>query len=159
MKATSLRSPRDRLQELFCVTRFGLQSDACLSHMTIVCLHYFTLKWESSAGGRRTGESFKGDRVSVWGDESLLEMGSGNDCPAMWRKHAMLPKVVKIACLPSCVCTCALVAQSYTTLCNPMDGSPPGSSTHGILQARILEWVNIPFSKGFSQPKDRTQTS
>ena len=71
------------------MTRFGLQSDACLSHMTIVCLHYFTLKWESSAGGRRTGESFKGDRVSVWGDESLLEMGSGNDCPAMWRKHAL----------------------------------------------------------------------
>ena len=45
------------------------------------------------------------------------------------------------------------------TLCNPMDCSPPGSSAHGILQARILEWVAIPFSKGSSWPRDRTQIS
>ena len=37
-----------------------------------------------------------------------------------------------------------------------MDYSPPGSSVHGILQVRILEWVAIPFSRGFSQPRDRT---
>ena len=42
---------------------------------------------------------------------------------------------------------CVLVAQSCLTLCNPMDYSPPGSSDHGILQARILEWVAIAFSK------------
>ena len=41
-----------------------------------------------------------------------------------------------------------LVTQSYPTLCNPMDCSLPGSSVHGILQARILEWVPIPFSRG-----------
>ena len=40
-----------------------------------------------------------------------------------------------------------------------MDCSPPGSSVHGILQARILEWVAIPFSRGFSQPRDRTWVS
>ena len=39
------------------------------------------------------------------------------------------------------------VAQSCPTLCNPMDCSPPGFSDHGILQARILEWIAIPFSK------------
>ena len=39
-----------------------------------------------------------------------------------------------------------LVAQSCPTLCNPMDCSPPGSSLHGILQTRILEWVAISFS-------------
>ena len=39
------------------------------------------------------------------------------------------------------------------TLCNPMDCSPPGSSVHGMLQARILEWVVIPFSRGSSQPR------
>ena len=50
-----------------------------------------------------------------------------------------------------------LVAQSCPTLCNPMDYSPPGSSVHGILQARILEWVAIPFSRGSSPPRDRTQ--
>ena len=42
----------------------------------------------------------------------------------------------------------ALVAQSYPTLCNPMEYSPPGSSVHGISQARILEWVVISFSRG-----------
>ena len=39
-----------------------------------------------------------------------------------------------------CLCVCVLVTQSRPTLCNPMDCSPPGSSVHGILQARILEW-------------------
>ena len=52
-----------------------------------------------------------------------------------------------------------LVAQSRPTLCGPMDSSPPGSSVHGILQARILEWVAIPFSRGSSQPRDQTQVS
>ena len=52
-----------------------------------------------------------------------------------------------------------LVAQSYLTLCDPMDCSLPGSSVHGILQTRILEWVDIPFSKGSSQPTDWTQVS
>ena len=49
--------------------------------------------------------------------------------------------------------------QSCPTLCDPMDCSPPGSSIHGILQARILKWVAIPFSKGPSQPRDWTQVS
>ena len=53
----------------------------------------------------------------------------------------------------------ALGAQSCPTLCNPMDCSPPGSSVHGILQARILEWGAIPFSRGSSQPGDQTQVS
>ena len=39
-----------------------------------------------------------------------------------------------------------LVTQSYLTLCDPMQCNPPGSSAHGILQARMLEWVAIPFS-------------
>ena len=41
----------------------------------------------------------------------------------------------------------------------PMDGSLPGSTVHGIFQARIREWVAISFSRGSSQPKDRTQVS
>ena len=45
------------------------------------------------------------------------------------------------------------VAQSCLTLCNPRDCSLPGSSVHRILQARILEWVAIPFSRGSSQPR------
>ena len=50
------------------------------------------------------------------------------------------------------------VAQSYPTLCDPVDCSPPGSSIHGILQARVLERVAISFSRG-SRPRDRTQVS
>ena len=46
------------------------------------------------------------------------------------------------------------VSQSCPTLCNPVDCSPPGSSIHGILQTRILEWVALSFSRGFSQPRD-----
>ena len=49
-----------------------------------------------------------------------------------------------------------LVTQSCLTLCSPMDCSLPGSSVHGILQARVLEWVASPFSRGPSRPKDRT---
>ena len=52
-----------------------------------------------------------------------------------------------------------LVTQLCLTLCNPMDCSPPGSSVHGILQARILEWVAIRFFRGSSWPRDRTQVS
>ena len=45
------------------------------------------------------------------------------------------------------------------TLCEPMDCSPPGSSVHEILQARILEWVAIPFSRGSSRPRDQNHIS
>ena len=51
------------------------------------------------------------------------------------------------------------VAQSCPTLCDPVDCSPPGSSVHRILQAGILEWVAISFSRRSSQPKDWTQVS
>ena len=49
-----------------------------------------------------------------------------------------------------------LVAKLCPTLCKPMDCNPLGSSAHGISQARILEWVAISFSRGSSQPRDRT---
>ena len=54
---------------------------------------------------------------------------------------------------------CMLVAQSCPALCDPMDGNLPGSSVHGILQARILEGVAISFSKESSQPRGRSQVS
>ena len=52
-----------------------------------------------------------------------------------------------------------LFTQLCPTLCDPMDWSPPGSSVQGILQARILEWVAISFSRGSSQPRDWTWVS
>ena len=51
-----------------------------------------------------------------------------------------------------------LSAQLCPTLCNPMDCSPPGSSVHGILQARMLEWVIISSSRGSSQLRDLTMS-
>ena len=52
-----------------------------------------------------------------------------------------------------------LVSQSCPTLCNPVNWSPPGSFAPGILQARILEWVAMPFSRGSFQPRDQIQVS
>ena len=51
------------------------------------------------------------------------------------------------------------VAQSCPTLCDPVDCSLPGSSIHGIFQARVLEWLAIPFSRGSSQPRNPTWVS
>ena len=48
---------------------------------------------------------------------------------------------------------------SCPTLCDPIDGSPPGSAVPGILQARILEWVATPSSRGSSQPRNQTRVS
>ena len=51
----------------------------------------------------------------------------------------------------------AKLLQSCLTLYDPMDSSPPGSPVHGTLQARILEWVALPSSRGSSRPRDQTQ--
>src|SRR5574337_84683 len=57
------------------------------------------------------------------------------------------------------LCVHAKSLQSCLILCDPMDCSPPGSSVHGILQVRILEWVAMPSSRGSSQPRGGTQVS
>ena len=51
------------------------------------------------------------------------------------------------------------VAQLYLSLCDHVDFGLPGSSIHGIFQARILEWIAISFSRGSSQPRDGTWVS
>ena len=68
--------------------------------------------------------------------------------------------VKKIHRSVSCMRACSVAqSQSHLTLCNRMDCSPPGSSVHGSLQARILEWVATPSSRGPSRPKDRNCTA
>ena len=59
----------------------------------------------------------------------------------------------------SATCLRAKLLQSCLTLCYPMDCCPRGSSVHGILQARKLEWVAVPFSRGSSPSRDRTRVS
>ena len=70
-----------------------------------------------------------------------------------FRKSSIKKLIIDIKAWAKWYCVCVLVSHSCSTLCDPMNCSPPGSSVHGILQARILEWVAIPFSKGFSQPR------
>ena len=60
---------------------------------------------------------------------------------------------VKVSCMS------AKLIQSHLTFCDPIDCSLSGSSVHGILQARILEWVAMPSSRGASQPRDQTHIS
>ena len=62
----------------------------------------------------------------------------------------------KHLCKPS-ICVHAKSLRSCPTLCNSMDSSLPGSSDHGTLQARILEWAAMPSFRGSSQPRDQTR--
>ena len=68
-------------------------------------------------------------------------------CPDLLSIHDALLIILDIVCAKS--------LQSCLSLCDPMDGNSLGSSVPGILQARILEWVAVPFSRGSSQPKDQ----
>ena len=61
--------------------------------------------------------------------------------------------------LSNSVAAAAKSCQSCPILCDPIEGSPTGSFVPGILQARILEWVALPFCRGSPQPRDRTQVS
>ena len=83
--------------------------------------------------------------------------------PGDLRASLLVPKSIIssffMSSIISCTCVCVCYAQPCPTLCNLMDYSPPGSSVHGILQARILQWVPIPFSRGSSQPRDWTQVT
>ena len=88
----------------------------------------------------------------MWGDcEWCVDGGAPGEEPS-----ALLPWDHNV---PLCVCVCVCVcvstkSLSHVRLCYPMDGSPPGSSVHGILQARTLEWAAMPSSRGSSLPRD-----
>ena len=102
-------------------------------------------KWRES--GKSKGPDFRGfwcsTEVSLW--KMILQSLLGSCLP-------------RSAPLLVCVHVCS-VALSCLTLCDPMDYSPPGSSVHGILQARTLEWIAISFSRGSSSPRNRTGVS
>ena len=77
-----------------------------------------------------------------------------------WKEYMW---IYMYACVYKYICMCDSVVelctkslQSCLTLCDPLDCNPPGSSVHRILQARILELVAIPFSRGSSWPRDWT---
>ena len=69
------------------------------------------------------------------------------------------PFLIKGFTLNKRLCVPVKSLQLCPILCDPMNCSPPGSSVHRILQARILEWVAMPFSRGSSRPRDPTHVS
>ena len=79
----------------------------------------------------------------------LKRLSSSSSSPGTWL----------LDCMVSMCFACVLSCFSRVRLCDPMECSPPGSSVHGILQARILEWVAISFSRGAPRPKDQIQVS
>ena len=85
---------------------------------------------------------------------------SENSCKSMRTRQARVSEQKESSFkLTRSLFVLCLAAQSCLPPCDPMDCSPPGSSVHGILQARILEWVAMPSSRGSSQPRDRTHVS
>ena len=70
----------------------------------------------------------------------------------------MANKHMKRCCTSYTIESESEVAQPCPTLCDPMDCSKPGSSIHGISQARILEWIVNSFSRGFPQTRDQTRS-
>ena len=105
------------------------------------------------------------DNPEGWGGEGdRREVQDGGTHVHLWLIHVDVwqktPRYCKIISLQlKQIKSESEVAQSCPTLCNHVNCSPPGSSVHGILQARILEWVAISFSRGSSQPGDQTQVS
>ena len=82
-------------------------------------------------------------------------------CNILWNtmevcKMAQILRGHIYICVCVCVCVCVCILSCVQLFCDPMDYSLPGSSVHGILKARILEWVVISFSRGSSQPRDWT---
>ena len=73
-----------------------------------------------------------------------------------WMNHKLESRLPREISTTSDIQMHAKLLQSYPTLNNPMDCGPTGPSAHGILQARILEWIAISFSRGSSQPRDQT---
>ena len=74
------------------------------------------------------------------------------------RPQGSQPCVCVCVCVRARVCTQSCLTQSCLTLCNPMDCSSPGSSVHGIFQARIMEWVAIFYFRGSSQLRIETMS-
>ena len=103
--------------------------------MPCICHHLFFIAHPSSCPCSASGVGYKLNRVS---------RGAG-----AIKKNETMPFAATLMVLEIMLCLAVLVAQSYSTLCDPMVCSPPGFSVYGILQARILEWVS--FSKGSSQ--------
>ena len=119
------------------------------SYLTVLCLNFvvsFTCMviYPTSRVIMKTGK----DSVC----ETLRRVPCNDQCPF----HVSC--VCVCVCVRMCVCAHSVV-QSCPTHCGPKDCSPPGSSVHGIFQARILQWGVISYSRGSSPPTDQIRVS
>ena len=118
------------------------------------------IQWQNYPKIKVSAVVFRLNCDTLWGKNNRSGKGP-------WILHSLRPKrpmymanwcfrnhSVKSLLIDSCGRKEVKVAQSCLTLCNPIN-----YTVHGILQARILEWVAFPFSRGSSQPRDRTQVS
>ena len=111
--------------------------------------------------GREASRLITQGRAGAADGSDVLGDGGSLDILACGFAAMSKPGLAVTGNMGKCVCGLASgkkvfvkVTQLCPTLCNPMDYSMPGSSVHGILQVRILEWVAVPFSRGSSQPRD-----
>ena len=126
-KADALSLIHLRPQDLWAVQGMLISSTRLHRHPCSVVLvsHLSTFLWSRQSSRERSHETL----LSVLSDFSQIHLGS----------H---------------VCRNAKLLQLCPAPCDSMDYSPPGSSVHGILQIRILEWVAVPCSQGSSPPRD-----
>ena len=111
------------------------QEEWALSHLLLILLLFALLPGGSNKGKELIGLSAFLTIPHSRGESDYKEL-----------EHVVCVCVCVCMCVCMCVCACAhmhVCTQSFSILCDPMDCSPPGSSVHVILQARILEWVAI----------------
>ena len=104
------------------------------------------------AQGTERPNKYKYGKVRVWSTQRFIAQGSKKN----QGEGFMSPQTLSSQRI---LCMHAKSLQSCPTLCDLMDSSPPGSSVHGISQARTLEWVAIFFSRGSFWPRDWTRVS
>ena len=108
-----------------------------------VGLKLYIQKTKIMSSGPITSWQIEGDTVETVVDFIFLgsKITADGDCSREIKRHLFLGK--KVMTNLAATATAAKSLQLCPTLCDPIEGSPPGSSTHGIIQARVLEWVAI----------------
>ena len=104
------------------------------------------------AQGTERPNKYKYGKVRVWSTQRFIAQGSKKN----QGEGFMSPQTLSSQRI---LCMHAKLLQSCPTLCDLMDSSPPGSSVHGISQARTLEWIATPSSRGSSRLRDQTRVS
>ena len=122
----------------------------------------FTIKWQqkSIAVDQWMQKLLAKNVTSKWIKAKFIDFRQSDVmCLCFFLEHSGFTMLFASTVERRASATLCSVVQSRPTLCHPKDCSPPGSSVHGILQARILGWVVMPSSRGSSRPRDRTQVT